>query len=262
MPGPYSTTDALEVTLDDSVAVLEMRKPPANYFDEELVRAIATATHALDHEPRCRALVLCAAGRHFCAGADFADTEGFGADKSMTARRIYEQAARLFETRKPIIAAVQGAAVGGGLGLACAADFRVADSDARFVANFSRLGIHQGFGLSATLPNIVGKQTAADLLMRGATIRGDEALRVGLVDRLAGSGEQRAVAVAWARELAEAAPLAVSSIRSTLRAGLAEQVRAALDHELAEQSRLWRTQDSAEGIAASLERRKPTFTGS
>ena len=77
MSGRYSTTDVLGVTLDGSVAVLEMRKPPSNYFDEELVRAISTAAHALDDEPRCRALVLCAAGKHFCAGADFADTEGF-----------------------------------------------------------------------------------------------------------------------------------------------------------------------------------------
>jgi 2-(1,2-epoxy-1,2-dihydrophenyl)acetyl-CoA isomerase len=255
------TTDALNVTLSDHVAVLEMRRPPANYFDDELVGALTDAVSALDDAPDCRVLVLCAQGRHFCAGANFSSSGSFGADRSGSAGRLYRQAIRLFESRKPIIAAVQGAAVGGGLGLACAADFRVADPQTRFVANFSRLGLHQGFGLSVTLPEIVGRQAAADLLLRAAPIRGEEAARIGLADRLASPGRQREAAVAWAREMAEAAPLALISIRATLRAGLAERVRGALDHELGEQTRLWTTADSEEGITASLERRKPSFLG-
>ena len=164
---------------------------------------------------------------------------------------------RLFESRKPMVAAVQGAAAGGGLGLACAADFRVADPATRFVANLARPGIHQGFGLTVTLPELIGNQAAADLLLRGGTVRGAEAARSGLVDRLVEPGEQRAAAIAPATEIAGAAPLAVASIRATLRAGLAERVRRALEHELAEQTKQWRTADAAEGIAAGLERRAP-----
>ncbi len=205
--------------------------------------------------------MLCSEGKHFCAGADLGAGGGFDEDRATAAERLYRAAARLFTVRTPMIAAVQGSAVGGGLGLACAADFRVADPASRFVANFALLGFHQGFGLSVTLPEIVGQQAAADMLYTGRRIGGEEAHRIGLADRLAEPGTQCEVAVAWARTIAAAAPLAVASIRATLRAGLADRVRAALEHELAEQARLWATEDSAEGVAASLERRTPVFRG-
>jgi enoyl-CoA hydratase/carnithine racemase len=249
----------LSVTLDDGVALLEMRRPPANYFDEHLVGRIVDAALELDDDRRCRAIVLASQGRHFCAGADFGG--GFGADRTGTAERLYRRAARLFDVRTPIIAAVQGAAVGGGLGLACAADFRVADPATRFVANFALLGFHHGFALSVTLPDLVGRQVAADLLLTGRRVGGEEAVHIGLADRLAEPGRQRETAIGWARSIAAAAPLAVRSIRATLRADLRRGIAAALEHELAEQTRLWATGDAAEGIAASLARRSPVFRG-
>jgi 2-(1,2-epoxy-1,2-dihydrophenyl)acetyl-CoA isomerase len=251
----------LSVVVEDGVGLLEMRRPPANYFDEELIGRIVDTALELDDDPRCRALVLASEGKHFCAGANFGAGGGFDADRVAVSQRLYRRAARLFEVRTPIIAAVQGAAVGGGLGLACAADFRVADASTRFVANFAVLGFHQGFGLSVTLPELVGRQVAADLLFTGRAVRGEEAVHIGLADRLAEPGRQRETALAWARTIAAAAPLAVRSIRATLRAGLADRVREALDHELAEQARLWSTRDCAEGIAANLERREPVFRG-
>lgn len=251
----------LSVSLHDGVALLEMRRPPANYFDEQLVGRIADAALELDDDPRCRAIVLASEGKHFCAGADFGGVGGFTQDRVGTAERLYRRATRLFEIRTPIIAAVQGAAVGGGLGLACAADFRVADAATRFVANFALLGFHHGFGLSVTLPDLVGRQVAADMLLTGRRVGGEEAVRIGLADRLAEPGQQRETAVAWAERIAAAAPLAVRSIRATLRADLRRRVAEALEHELAEQSRLWTTDDAAEGIAASLERRNPVFRG-
>lgn len=259
LPDAVTDRTPLTVTVADHVAILEMRGTPNNFFDEALIKAIADAAHLLDEDPHCRALVLCSAGKHFCAGADFGSDSTFGDDRAAGASRIYRQALRMFETRKPMIAAVQGAAVGGGLGLACAADFRVADPSTRFVANFSLLGIHQGFGASVTLPAIVGAQKAADLLLRGASVKGEEAARIGLADRLSPAGEQRETAVAWAREIAAAAPLAVESIRATLRSGLADRVRSALERELAEQARLWGTDDATEGLAAVTERRPALF---
>ena len=112
---------------------------------------IADGLESLDDDPRCRAAVLCAQGKHFCAGADFSP-EG----ARYTTEDLYAAAVRIFRTHTPVVAAVHGAAVGGGLGLALAADFRIAAPEARFSANFARLGFHQGFGLSVTLPRLVG----------------------------------------------------------------------------------------------------------
>jgi len=251
----------LSVTLEDGVGLLVMRRPPANYFDEHLIGRIVDAARALDEDPQCRAIVLAAEGKHFCAGANFGDGGGFDQDRVAVSERLYRRAAQLFEIGVPIVAAVQGAAVGGGLGLACAADFRVADAGARFVANFALLGFHQGFGLSVTLPELVGRQAATDMLLTGRAVRGEEAHAMGLVDRLSGPGAQRETALEWARSLAAAAPLAVRSIRSTLRGDLSRRVGDALAHELSEQARLWATRDCAEGISASLERRPPVFRG-
>ncbi|MFF2720412.1 enoyl-CoA hydratase/isomerase family protein [Streptomyces sp. NPDC058011] len=251
----------LSVTVEGGVGLLTMRRPPANFFDEALIGQIVDAARRLDDDPTCRVLVLASEGKHFCAGADFGDGGGFAQDRVAVSERLYRRAAQLFEIRTPVIAAVQGAAVGGGLGLACAADFRVAEAGSRFVANFALLGFHQGFGLSVTLPELVGRPVASDLLLTGRPVRGEEAVRIGLADRLAEPGRVRETALDWARSIAAAAPLAVRSIRATLRADLPDRVRAALEHELAEQARLWATQDCAEGIAASLERRRPEFRG-
>ncbi|GAA1648672.1 enoyl-CoA hydratase/isomerase family protein [Actinoplanes couchii] len=253
-------SDELSVDVADGVALLEMRRPPANHFDEVLIGRIVDAAKTLDDDPACRVIVLASEGRHFCAGADFG-AGSFAEDHVVAAERLYRRAAELFDVRTPIIAAVQGAAVGGGLGLACAADLRVAEASTRFVANFGRLGFHQGFGVSVTLPEIVGRQAATDMLLTGRRVGGEEALRLRLADRLAEPGLLRVTARALAAEIAGSAPLAVRSIRATLRHGLAERVRAALEHELAEQKIHWATKDSAEGIAASLGRRAPVFTG-
>ncbi|MEU4690359.1 enoyl-CoA hydratase/isomerase family protein [Actinoplanes sp. NPDC023714] len=250
----------LSVTVGDGVALLEMRRPPANHFDEALIGRIVDEARNLDDDKTTRAIVLASQGRHFCGGADFGSGE-FAADHVTAAERLYRKAVQLFEIRTPIVAAVQGTAVGGGLGLACAADFRVAEADSRFVANFARLGFHQGFGISVTLPEIVGRQKATDMLLTGRRVTGEEAVLIGLADRLAEPGRVREAAMDLALRIAEAAPLAVRSIRATLRGDLKERVEKALDHELAEQKILWATKDSAEGISASLERRTPIFTG-
>jgi enoyl-CoA hydratase/carnithine racemase len=242
------------------VALLEMRRPPANHIDEDLLRRIVEAAFALDDDPGCRVIVLASEGKHFCAGADLGHAD-FVRDRATAAQGLYAYAGKLFEVRTPIVAAVQGSAVGGGLGLACAADFRVAEASSRFVANFARLGFHQGFGLTVTLPALVGPQFAADMLLTARRVDGAEGVRKGLVDRLAEPGQVRVTARDLALEIAASAPLAVRSMRATLRAGLAERVRQALDHELAEQRVLWATGDSAEGIEASRQRRTPVFRG-
>jgi 2-(1,2-epoxy-1,2-dihydrophenyl)acetyl-CoA isomerase len=246
-----------DVTMErqgDHVAVVCMRRPPDNYFDTALVEAVASAYEELAGTDWCRALVLASEGKHFCAGLDFAGNAGqeIGA--------LYEEALRLFAAPLPVVAAVQGAAIGGGCGLALSADFRVASPRSRFSANFSQLGFHHGFALTVTLPAAVGAQAAADLLLTGRRVGGEEALSLGLCERLVDDGQELAGALGYARELAAAGPLAVRAIRATLRRGLVDAVRQALAQEQAEQVRLRDTNDFAEGVRAMAERRAPRFT--
>lgn len=267
--GPFGDV-TVELATAAHVATVEIHRPPHNYFDADLIASVADALEALDEEPGCRAIVLCAEGKHFCAGAQFtpppasAGSGGVGGSLASAGGPavLYEQAVRIFAAHTPIVAAVQGAAIGGGLGLACAADFRVGSEGSRFSANFARLGFHQGFGLTVTLPTIVGPQRALELLYTGRRVKGEEAHRIGLCDRFARSdGAVREVATAFAAEIAESAPLALVSIRQTMRGHLADEIRAATTREAAEQERLRHTADFAEGVRATAERRPPEFRG-
>ena len=253
-----------DVTVDvgaDYVAEVEIHRPPNNFFDVALIRSIADAYAALDGDPACRAVVLCSEGKHFCAGADFNNESDADTIPTDGAATLYQEAVRLFRAELPVVAAVQGAAVGGGLGLACSADFRVGAPEARFTANFARLGFHQGFGLSVSLPYVVGNQAALDLLYTGRRITGEEAHGIGLCDRLVPLADLRASARSFAAEIAASAPLAVRSIRRTMRSHLADEVARVTDIEDAEQITLRSTSDFAEGTRASFERRAPNFTG-
>jgi 2-(1,2-epoxy-1,2-dihydrophenyl)acetyl-CoA isomerase len=244
---------------NDFVTTVEIQRPPANFFDQALIGQLADTLEGLDADDRCRAVVLCAQGKHFCAGANFsAPAAPTGAESDV---HLYDEAVRLFATQTPVVAAIQGAAIGGGLGLALFPDFRVACPESRFSANFARLGFHQGFGLSVTLPNLVGSQVAMDLLYTGRRVPGEEALAVGLCDRLVPSDQLREVAHAWAVEIATSAPLAIRSIRETLRGDLANRIRVATNREKAEQDRLQKTTDFREGVRAMGQRRRPEFKG-
>jgi enoyl-CoA hydratase/carnithine racemase len=252
----------VSVAVNDYVAQLEIHRPPHNYFDVQLIRDLANAFNDLDADSACRALVLGAEGKSFCAGANFANRNPTGAtDPGQGGNPLYSEGVRLFSCKKPVIAAVQGAAIGGGLGLALVADFRVVTPDARFAANFVKIGIHPGFGLTHTLPRLIGAQKATLLFLTGRRVSGEEAVAIGLADQLVEPDHLRPAAVALAREIAENAPLAVTSTRATMRRGLAEAVKAQTDHEFIEQARLMKTEDHREGIKAVSERRVGNFVG-
>jgi enoyl-CoA hydratase/carnithine racemase len=263
--GPFKD---IAVETSGFVALIEIRRPPNNFFDIALIREIAAALEALDADPRCRAVVLASQGKAFCAGANFGDGSALNRDGRMPgepaqgmAGHLYIEAVRLFRTAKPLVAAVHGAAVGGGLGLALTADFRVTCPEARFCANFTRLGFHPGFGLTTTLPEVVGKSNAALMFYTSRRVTGEEAYRMGLADVLVAQDQIRDAAHKLAAEIAENAPLGVLATRATMRAGLAERIRQATEHELAEQTRLRLTDDFKEGVKAMAERRVPNFAG-
>ena len=257
----------LGVTLEEgNIAVVEIQRPPHNFFDIDLINAIADAYESLDEHPECRAIVLAAQGKNFCAGANFQG--GGGAARDTTGEQagsggghLYRHAVRIFRAETPVVAAVQGAAIGGGLGLAVSADFRVTCPEGRFSANFTRLGFHPGFGLTTTLPETIGQQRAALMFYTGRRVRGEEALAWGLADAIAPLERVREAACEMAREIAASAPLAVVATRATVRGDIAERVARATDHELVEQTRLRATSDWQEGVKAMAERRPPKFIG-
>jgi 2-(1,2-epoxy-1,2-dihydrophenyl)acetyl-CoA isomerase len=243
--------------LDNGVAVVEFSRPPVNYFDVGMISGILHAYAELDRDPRCRAIVLASPGKHFCVGADFGGAE-LGATQGP---ELYELAAGLCEFSRPVVVAVQGQAIGGGLGLALTGDFRVAALPTRFVCNFAALGLHHGFGLSATLPETIGRQRALELLYKGSSVEGLRALEIGLCDRLV-DGDVRDGGISFAAEIAAVGPLAVQSIRRTMRGHLPEAIRRATAIELKEQLKLFDTADFREGVLAARERRPAVFTAS
>jgi enoyl-CoA hydratase/carnithine racemase len=264
--GPFKD---IVVEKNGLVALVEIRRPPHNFFDIALIQEIAAAFEALDTDEECRAIVLASQGKSFCAGANFGDGSTLNKEgqrpnelnREQAVRHLYVEGNRLFRTKKPVVAAVQGAAVGGGLGLAMVADFRVACPEARFVANFTRLGFHPGFGLTVTLPAVIGETKAAMMFYTSRRVPGEEAYAMGLADALVPLADVRGAALKLAGEIAENSPLGLIATRATMRGDLADRVLKATEHELVEQTRLRKTDDFKEGVKAVAERRLPNFTG-
>lgn len=251
------------------VGLIEIRRPPLNFFDVKLINEIADTLEEFDSDIEIRASVLAAQGKAFCAGANFNDPARQAQEaraqtdpaSNLPINHLYIQAVRIFRNKKPIVAAVHGAAIGGGLGLAVSADFRVTCPEARFSANFTKLGFHPGFGLTVTLPELIGRNNAELMFYTSRRVTGEEAYRWGLANELVPQDQVRSAAMKLAGEIAECSPLGLVSTRATMRAGLAERVLAATNHELVEQTSLRSTEDFKEGVKAVAERRAANFRG-
>jgi enoyl-CoA hydratase/carnithine racemase len=257
-----SSTPELKITHDGHVTLVEICRPPHNFFDFALIQQIAQTLEDLDQNPQCRTIVLASEGTAFCAGANFnSPDDKISRPENPGTNPLYFEAIRIFACKKPIVAAIHGPAVGGGLGLALVADFRVTCPEGRFSANFNRLGFHPGFGLSVTLPRLVGIQQANLLFFTGRRINGEEAVAIGLADLLVPQADVRAQALKLAHEIAVSAPLSLQSTRATLRQGLVAQLEQAVAHESLEQTWQFKTADFKEGVKAMTERREPQFQG-
>ena len=204
------------------VGLIEIRKPPLNFFDVALINQIADALEEFDKDVEIRASVLAAQGKAFCAGADFSDPKRQEQEQesqkdpaaNLPINHLYVQAVRIFRNKKPVVAAVHGAAIGGGLGLAVSADFRVTCPEARFAANFTKLGFHPGFGLTATLPELVGKNNAELIFYTSRRVTGEEATRMGLANLCVPQDQVRAEAMKLAAEIAECSPRPITNSSS------------------------------------------------
>ena len=242
----------------DYVVSIRFSRPPLNYFNSVVIHELLEILSDCDQQTDCRVTVLCAEGSVFCAGGEFGDGEA-GSEKYIEmASDLYGMAMKLFEIKKPIVAAINGAAIGGGLGLALVADFRVAGEKAKFSANFSKLGIHPGFGTTVTLPRVVGAQVAEMLFYTGRRIDAREAYRIGLADVLA-AGDAIEAALELAQEISSSAPMAVQETKASLRQGFAKDIANANLKELEIQKRHMQSNDFKEGVKAVAERRAAIF---
>ena len=257
--------DVAVTRLDGHVVQCEIKRPPNNFFDHQLIKDLATCFEDIDKQNDIRAIVLCSEGKHFCAGANFGSSVRAAELEQRTEsdrNPLYDEAVRLFRCNKPVIAAVQGAAVGGGFGLALMADFRVVCPATRMTANFVKLGFTPGFGLTHTLERIVGAQRANLMFLTGRRINGETAQQWGLGDIYTDTDNVRSAAIELAQEIAENAPLALLSLREQMRPNIAEAVNDVTTIESREQKWLQQTSDHKEGVKAVAEKRAGNFTSS
>lgn len=238
------------------VHLVAMRGDGRNPLDLELTQELAEALEDLDRSPDCRAVVLASDDRHFCAGATSKFSSG---TPRWSTRDLYDIVPRLLGVDVPIVVALNGAAVGGGLGLALIGDWVQMASDARAQANFTRLGFTPGFALTLLLPERMTGQRATELLMSGRPVDAEEAVRIGLADALSDPESLREDAITRAVEFGTAAPLAIRAVKAVRRAHIRRALPETLTRELELQGHLKSTDDYAEGIAAMSERRPPRF---
>lgn len=253
----------VRVARDDSVATLALNAPAKrNALSLDLRDALADALGAAMKDPEIRVVVLTGEGSHFCAGGDIGGMKGanpvFGRFRLESAHRIIRT---IVEGEKPVVAAVEGFAVGAGLSLAAACDIVVASRTARFACSFNRLGLVPDFGAAFLLPMRVGIGRARRIMLTGDTFGAEEAERWGLAEDLAPEGEALAAATALARRIAtEAAPLS-NAFAKRLLARLPASLDEILKAEADSQSALYASEDFAEGRAAFLAKRTPRFEG-
>ncbi len=259
-------TDPVRLEITEGIATITLDRPEnRNSMTPDVLARFAEHVATVRGEREVRAVVVTGSGKSFCAGADFRSAspaepteQGLAAERSFA---VYEPFLSVFELEVPTVAAMNGHAIGGGLGLALVCDLRVASREARYGANFARLGFHSGMAISYLLPRIVGMPTAADLLFTGRIVSGGEAERLGLVHQAVAADEVAEVAREKARAIATAAPLAVRLLKRSLYQGAGWDPRAAAWQEAFAQSATLATDGRARGHPRSARETRAPLRG-
>lgn len=246
---------------DDAVRTITLNRPAVrNAIDIPLRIELADALQAADADTSVRAIVLTGSGGVFCSGGDISTMHRMEAEAARERAQLAQRVIRaIWNTPKPVVAAVEGAAFGAGAALALACDRVVAARDARFATTFTRVGLAGDMGIFASLPRRVGIARARQMLLMPEPVAGDQALAWGLVDALADPGATVGAALADASQLARGPGDAYGVIKSLLAVSPTMHPLEVLDQEVAHQAVLFGSDDFAEGAAAFQEKRRPHF---
>jgi len=257
--------NAVRYAATDGIGTITLDRPDnRNSMTPELLDAFTAASAAARADTGLRCLVVTGTGTSFSAGADFKSTIQRDGDARAPHERsyaMYEPFLSLLDIAVPVIGALNGHAVGGGFGLALVCDLRIGARDAKYGANFAKLGLAPGMAISYLLPRVIGLPRANELLLTGRLVDGVEAERLGILNRVVDADEVLDEAMALAQQIAANAPLAVRATKAAIRSGLALHVREAARAEAFAQAETVGTADAREGIAALLAKRPPVFTG-
>jgi enoyl-CoA hydratase/carnithine racemase len=255
---PYET---LVVTTEESFGLITLNRPPANAISEALMRELNAALSGFEADDAVRSVIITGAGdRIFCAGADLGSAFA-GGDAESFVRFGTGVVRRIERFPKPVVAALNGHALGGGCEIAMACHFRLLKEGARMGQTESNLGIIPGYGGTQRLPRLIGRTKALEFLILGTQVPADECLALGLVNRLCKNGETLAEAKVLARQLAKRPPVATRLIIEAVDEGLEAPIEKALDIEVRAFMKSLHTEDAAEGIQAFFAKREPNFQG-
>lgn len=254
-------------SVDEGVGWITLNRPEKlNAFADRMRRELVDVVDRAAHDGDVRVLVISGAGRAFCAGADIAYLRELVATGNWDdARALVEAGNTLVSTiralPKPVIAAVNGSAAGGGANLALACDLRVASDRASLGQTFNRIGLHPDWGGTYFLPRLVGPAKALEIILTGEMVDAQEALRIGLFNRVVPHDQLLEETRALARLLAAKPPVAVALAKRAVYEGSTAGLAQMLERELANQIRCFQTEDAKEGISAFMEKRQPVFRG-
>ncbi len=256
-------TAAVRYETDATIGVITLDRPDnRNSMTAELLAAFAEASAAAKADPQLRCVVVTGSGNCFSAGADFKSTLGDDTrEPHERSYAMYTPFLSLLDLEVPVIGALNGHAIGGGFGLALVCDIRIGALEAKYGANFVKLGLAPGMAISYMLPRVIGMARASELLYTGRLVDGAEAERLGILSRAVPAANVLTEAMTMARTIAANAPIAVRETKRGIRRALDLNVRDAALAEAHAQARSIATDDAREGIAALLAKREPKFTG-
>lgn len=257
--------NALLYSLDNGVAEITLNRPAAlNAFNDEMASEMQDALKTAERDPAVRALLITGAGKGFCAGQDLGAMRDRPVDLSFREHllRTYNPiVAKLQSIEKPVIAAINGAAVGAGFGLALACDIRYASEAAKFRMAFIGIGLAPDSGTSYVLPRLVGPGRALELAYTNDLVDANQALSLGLINKVVAADELLPQALALAAKLAQGPTKAYGLTKRAMGHAAGTTLEEALDYEAYLQDVAGRTEDHHEGVAAFLEKRPPQFKG-